>query len=193
MERQTLDEGIAMHRASSQQGFSLVETVVSLGVLTVGLLGAAAVMTTGMQRLSTSPADVIVTQKAAQAIEAVFSARDSHRLVWAQIRNVHGASGSDGGVFVDGPTSLLLPGPDGLVNTVDDDTTIEFETLPGKDQLLFTADDQVVTLNAFTREIMIRDVVNENGELRQITVTIVYQSGSTKRTYVLQSFISAYS
>jgi type II secretory pathway pseudopilin PulG len=192
MERQNLDPGIAMHNRSDQ-GFSLVETIVSLGVLTVGLLGAAAVMTTGMKNLSTSPADVIVTQKAAQAIEAVFSARDSHRLVWAQIRNVHGVSGSDGGVFVDGPTSLLLAGPDGLVNTADDDTTIEFEQLPGKDQTLYTTDDQIVTLNSFTREIAIVDVANENGELRMITVTIVYQSGATRRTYVLQTYISAYS
>ena len=186
-----MDAGIAMHR-TSDQGFSLVETIVSLGVLTVGLLGAAAIMTTGMQNLSTSPADVVVTQKAAQAIEAVFSARDSHRLTWAQIRNVHGVSGHDGGVFVDGPTPLLLPGLDGLVNTADD-TTIEIELLPGRDQMFNTVDDKTVTLNSFTREIAITDVANENGELRLIKVTIVYQSGTSTRTYVLQTFISAYS
>ena len=191
MERRHLDSGIAMH-TTSDRGFSLVETVVSLGVLTVGLLGAAAVMTTGMQNLSTSPADVIVTQKAAQAIEAVFSARDSHRLVWSQIRNVHGVSGNDGGVFVDGATALLLPGLDGLVNTADD-TTVEVEILPGKDQLLGTADDQTITLNGYTRQIAITDVANENGDLRMIVVTITYQSGTSKRTYTLQTYISAYS
>jgi type II secretory pathway pseudopilin PulG len=191
MERQNMESGIAM-KATSARGFSLVETVVSLGVLTVGLLGAAAVMTTGMQNLSTSPADVIVTQKAAQAVEAVFSARDSHRLAWPQIRNIQGASGSDGGVFTDGPTPLLEPGTDGLVNTADD-TTVEVYILPGKDQIIGTADDQTVTLSGFTREISIRDVAGENGELRLITVTIVYQSGATRRTYVLQTYISAYS
>jgi type II secretory pathway pseudopilin PulG len=191
MERQALDSGIAM-KTTSAQGFSLVETVVSLGVLTVGLLGAAAVMTTGMQNLSTSPADVIVTQKAAQAVEAVFSARDSHRLSWPQIRNIHGVSGNDGGVFTDGPTGLLLPGNDGLVNTADD-TTVESYAMPGKDQQLNTADDQTVTLSGYTREIAITDVAGENGELRMITVTIVYQSGTTRRQYVLQTYISAYS
>ena len=45
----------------------------------------------------------------------------------------------------------------------------------------------------YTREISIRDVTGENGELRLITVTIVYQSGATRRTYVLQTYISAYS
>ena len=65
----------------------------ALGVLTVGVLASAAVLATGMQNLSSSPGDVVVTQKAAQAIEAVFSARDSHKLTWAQIRNVKGAIG----------------------------------------------------------------------------------------------------
>ena len=176
---------------SSARGFSLAETVIALGVLTTGVIGAAGVLTVGMQNLSSSPADVVVTQKAAQAIEAVFAARDSHRLTWDLIRNVNGAA-SDGGVFLDGPQPLKLAGLDGLVNTADD-TTIETITLPGKDQVLNTPDDLIIALLQYTREIKIRDVVGENGELRSIVVTVTYQSGSTKRTYTLQSFISAYS
>ena len=98
--------------------------MIALGVLTTGVLGAAGVLAAGMQNLSSSPADVIVTQKAAQAIEAVFSARDSHKLTWAQIRNVNGR-GSDGGIFLDGPQPLKLAGADGLVNTADDTATVE--------------------------------------------------------------------
>ncbi len=181
-----------MLRTSSQNGFSLVETMIALGVLTVGVLGAAAVLATGMQNLSSSPADVIVTQKASQAIEAVYSARDSHKLTWVQIRNVHGATGADGGIFVDGPQPLKTPGDDGLVNTADDEA-IEAILLPGRDQTLYTADDQTITLGQYTREIAIRDVANENGQLRSVTVTITYQNGPTKRTYTLSTFISAYS
>jgi type II secretory pathway pseudopilin PulG len=180
-------------QSSNASGFSLVETVVALGVLTVGVLGTAGVLSAGMQNLSSSPGDVIVTQKATQAIEAVFSARDSHRLTWAKIRNVVGA-GADGGIFRDGPQPLRLAGDDGLVNTADDAAQpIETVILPGPDQLLGTADDVTVTLNGYTREIWIRDVLNENGNLRQITVTITYQNGPTKRTYTLTTFISAYS
>jgi hypothetical protein len=174
-------------RITSSKGFSLAETVIALGVLTTGVLGAAAVLATGMQNLSSSPADVITTQKAAQAIEAVFSARDSGKLTWAQIKNV-----SQGGVFVDGAQSLKLAGLDGLVNTVDD-TTVETVTLPGKDKILQTADDQIVTLSTYTRQIAIQDVPYENGELRSIVVTIKYQNGPTTRTYVLTTYISAYS
>lgn len=172
---------------SSQKGFSLAETVIALGILITGVLGVAAVLTTGMQNLSSSPADVVVAQKAAQAVEAVFSARDSHRLTWAQIKNVQG-----GGVFLDGPQSLKLAGPDGLVNTADD-TTTETVTFPGKDQMLGTSDDQTVTLSNYTRDIVIRDVTNENGQLRSIVVTVTYRNGPTTHSYTLTSFISAYS
>jgi hypothetical protein len=155
-------------------------------------LGTAAVLTSGMQNLSSSPADVVVTQKASQAIEAVFSARDSHKLVWSQIRNVKGASGNDGGVFLDGPQPLNIAGLDGLVNTVDDGA-VETVTLPGRDQILGNSDDQVITLVGYTREIALADVPYENGELRSITVTITYKNGPTVRTYTLVSYISAYS
>jgi prepilin-type N-terminal cleavage/methylation domain-containing protein len=179
----------------SDSGFSLIEVMVSLGVLTVGVLGAAAVLSSGMQTLGTSPADVVVTQKAMQAIEAVFAARDSHKLAWAQIRNVEGESGNDGGVFVDGPQPLYIAGPDGLVNTQDDDDDPQIESveLPGHDQLLDTADDNVVELTAYTREIIIRDVPDEAGNLRTVTVIVTYQSGPTKRSYTLSTLISAYS
>ena len=75
-----------MMKASSPKGFSLIEVMFSLAVLTVGVLGAAAVLAAGVQNLSSSPGDVVVTQKAAQAVEAVFAARDSHKLTWAQIQ-----------------------------------------------------------------------------------------------------------
>ena len=179
-------------RVFSSKGFSLVETMIALGVLTTGVLGAAAVLASGMQNLSSSPYDVVTTQKAAEAMEAVFSARQSGKLTWTQIKNVQGLSGADGGVFLDGPRSLLQPGPDGLVNTADD-TTVETILLPGKDQMLNTADDQTITLTSFTREIKIRDITGENGQLRSIVVTVKYQNGPTTRTYTLTTYISSYS
>lgn len=177
---------------SSEQGFSLIEVMFSLAVLTTGVLGAAAVMAAGMQNLSSSPGDVIVTQKAAQAVEAVFAARDSHKLEWAEIRNVTGA-GADNGVFLDGPQPLKLPGSDGLVNTADDESEIESVPTAGPDHELNTADDQHVALSGFTREISIRDVSGTSGQLRSVTVTVIYQNGTTRRTYRLVTYISAYS
>ena len=177
-----------MH-VSSSKGFSLVETVIALGVLVTGVLGAAAVLASGMQNLSSSPADVVTTQKAAEAIEAVFSARQSGKLTWAQLKNV-----SQGGVFLDLPQPMNLAGDDGLVNTADDAAYgLESIRLPGKDQQLGNSDDQIIPLSNFTRQIVISDIAGENGQLRSIVVTIVYQNGGRTRTYVLTTYLSAYS
>jgi len=180
------------NQPSTDRGFSLIEVCIATSVLAVGLLATAGVLATGMQKLSSSPTDVIATQKAAEAIESVFSARDSHKLTWAQLQNVKGATGNDGGVFLDGPQSLKLEGADGILNTADD-TTVETMTLPGPDQKIGTVDDVIVTLSGYTREIMIRNVPNENGMLRSVTVTITYQSGPTTKTYALMTYISNYS
>ncbi|MGH9144077.1 MAG: hypothetical protein ACRD2I_23315 [Vicinamibacterales bacterium] len=176
-------------RLSSSKGFSLAETVVALGVLTTGILGAAAVLAAGMQNLASSPTDVVSTQKAAEAMEAVFSARQSGKLTWTQINNV-----TNGGVFKDGALPLYKPGIDGLVNTSDDAAAgLETVTLPGKDQQLGTSDDQVITLGGYTRQMLIQDVPGENSQLRSIVVTIKYTNGPTVRTYTLTTYISSYS
>jgi prepilin-type N-terminal cleavage/methylation domain-containing protein len=186
-------------RLSSERGMTLVEVLVALGVLVVGMLGAASVLTQGMNNLVSSPGDVVATQKATEAIEAVFAARDSHKLTWSQIRNVYGAS-ADGGIFVDGPQAVRVPGADGLVNT-SDDGAVESTTLPGRDQIMGTGDDTTITLNGYTREIEIRDVPDSPPNcgapdvpcnLRSIKVTITFQSGPLKRTYTLTTYISNY-
>lgn len=161
---------------TSERGFSLAETVIAIGVLTTGIIGAAAVLVAGMQNLSSSPSDVIVAQKATEAVESVFAARDSHKLTWAEINNV-----SNGGVFLDAATSLTTPGADGLVNTADDGP-IEQIVLP----------TGTTTLGGYTRKIQIRDVAGENGMLRSITITMTYKTGSNTRTYTLNTFISSY-
>ena len=178
---------------SSSAGFSLVETVVSIAILTTGVLGTLDVLTRGMMTLTSSSGDVVSTEKASEAIEGVFAARDSHKLTWSQIRNVHGASGSDGGVFLDGPQSLRDAGADGVVNTADDGA-IEQVVYPGPDQLIGTSDDVTITLSNYTREIQIRDVPNENGNLRSVTVIITYTAKTgQQRTYSVMTYISNYS
>lgn len=173
----------------SEAGTSLIEVMIALVVLSVGALGMAGVFTQGMEKTMSSPGDLVATQKAAEAVETVFSARDSHTITWAEIRNVEGVSGSDDGVFLDGPQPLTMPGDDGLVNT-DDDEDIEQVFLPGPDQFLGTEDDVVETLTAYTREIQIVDLQDD---LRSVTVTVTYRAGASIRTYTLTTYISNYS
>jgi prepilin-type N-terminal cleavage/methylation domain-containing protein len=152
---------------NEDSGFSLVETLVSTAVLTVGALGMAAVFAQGLQSTSTSPNELLATQKAAEAIESVFSARDARTLTWAQVRNV-----ANGGIFLNGPRDMNLAGADGILNTGDTGETLESDNL-----------------ERFTREIRITDI---SDDLRSITVTIRFPAGTSSRTYVLTSYISRF-
>lgn len=170
-------------RHGSQAGFSLVETIVSIGVLTTGVLGLAGVFTVGMQKMISSPLDVLATQKASEAIESVFSARDSRVVTWAQLRNVN-----DGGIVLNDPQPIKADGPDGIVNTADDGA-VESVVLPGRDQIKGTADDVTRTMDGFTREI---SIVALSADLRSVTVTIRYRAGASLRTYSLTAYISTF-
>jgi len=69
----------------------------------------------------------------------------------------------------------FVPGPNGIVGTTSDTTTLESETLPGPDGIIGTADDVIVPLINLQRQILIQPVNNPDGsvsvDLRQITVT----------------------
>ncbi len=166
-------------------GFSLIETMFALGILGAGLLAVAQVFTTGLGSLTAAGPDIIARQKATEAIESVYTARDTRTVTWAQIRNT-----TDDGVFLTGEQPLKNAGADGLLNTADEqDETVETITLPGADGDLGTDDDIEQALSHYTREIELEDVT---ANLRRLRVTIRYLAGSFKRTYAIETFISSF-
>lgn len=181
------------------KGFSLIEVVVAMSILMVGMLGLAQVFYVGMAIVGTSSPNLIAREKAREAIESVHTARDTRVIQWTQIRNANapncgawaGTTGQGGGRFTNGEVAMLASGPDGLVNTADDDGD---EVTPGPDNIIGTADD--VPLVGFTREIAICDIVG-NTDLRQIVVTIRYNGsravGPARREYRLVTYISRFS
>jgi hypothetical protein len=177
---------IVRRRVFADAGVSLIETMIAMLVLTVGAIGMASVFLYGMQSATSSPNELIATQKAAEAIESVFSARDSHTITWDQLRNA-----SDGGIFVDGATDMKVAGQDGILNTADDGA-IESTPMPGPDQVLGTDDDTRQTLTGFTREITISELSPASPDLRMVTVVIRYQAGTVTRAYTLSAYISRY-
>ena len=190
MERQGVDAGVIMHtQLRSESGISLIETMIAMLVLTVGAIGMAAMFLQGMRTTASSPSELVATQKAAEAIESVFSARDSHTITWDELRN------TDQGIFVKNPQPMMVAGTDGILGTADDGKVgnatgvLESVVLPGPDQdLSKTADNKTETLRGFTREIRIADVTDD---LRLITVIIEYPAGATTQTYTLTAYISA--
>lgn len=175
--------------ARSERGFGLVEVMVGLSILAFGLLGVAAAFSQGMRSLAGSNYDILAREKAVEAIESVYTSRDTKTISWAEIRNVQGETGSDGGVFLDGPRPLTPAGDDGLVNTADDSPLLETLIQPGPDELLGTPDDIVQELTGFTREIELRQL---SPTLRRLRVVVRYKVGTEARDYEIVTYISSY-
>ncbi|HLG60220.1 MAG TPA: prepilin-type N-terminal cleavage/methylation domain-containing protein [Vicinamibacterales bacterium] len=179
-------------RAHRAEGFSLVEVIIAMGVLSVALLSLVGVFTMTVRLMRVSTPMIVAREKAREAVESVHAARDTGEFAWNSILNL-----ADGGVFLNGPQPIRRPGVDGLVNTADDGA-IETMTKPGADGILGTTDDEVVTLNDFTREVLISPLNMDgtatlNVNLRQVTVTVRFKVDEAWRTYRLVTFISSYS
>ncbi|MCU1317097.1 MAG: hypothetical protein JWN63_2419 [Candidatus Acidoferrum typicum] len=181
-------------RSNPRSGFTLLEAMIAIVILSFGILSLAAVYAQGIQVANMTQMDYIAEKKAEEAVETIFAARDSHLLLWTNIRNVTGLGGVNDGVFLVDPQPLLAAGPDGLYGTLDDDKTNPDVVIldPGPDKILGTSDDVVMSLRHMTRTIAIADVPGESG-LRQITITLTYTAGSMSRQYTLVSFIAQFS
>ena len=188
---------------SRQRGFTLVETMIAIVVMSIGILSVLAVFGTAVATTQNAQENLIARQKALETMESIYTARNTQQINFSQIANI-----SNGGIFTDGPTQLLSAGRDGLVNTADD---VDFPasgacpagpeciTLPGPDGILGTADDTAMSLANFQRQIQINTVLEADGKtidpnLRQITVTVSYFTGGSTvpRSYTVNALISAF-
>ena len=183
-----------LRRRNRQAGFTLLEAMIAIVVLSFGILALAVVYAQGIQTASMTQLDYIAEKQAEQAAETIFAARDSKLLAWPNIQNSTNPGDPDDGVFLNGPQPLLASGPDGLYGTADDDSGDPTVVIldPGPDKILGTADDVVMPLSNMTRTIVFADVPDEPG-LRQITITLDYAVGSKFRHFTLVSYIAQFS
>jgi prepilin-type N-terminal cleavage/methylation domain-containing protein len=177
-------------KAGLNKGFTLLEALISLSVLSVGVLALAATLADSLAYMQSSEEDFIAQQKAEEAAEAIYTAKYSSNATFAQISNNTGTNPT--GLFLVGPQPLLQPGPDGLVGTAaDSGQPPEYILEPGPDNILGTADDVQVPLSNFTRTIAIAAVPGMTN-LNSITITMNYTAGRFNRQYVLTTYISAF-
>jgi prepilin-type N-terminal cleavage/methylation domain-containing protein len=193
-------------QSTASRGFSLIEVMISMVILTAGLMALLAVLGITMAANQTSQQDLIARQVASEVMESIYNARNTSQIGFSAIANT---TAVPPGIFEPNALPLLCAGPDGILDTADDTTCVtasgapcpnagvECLTEPGPDGILGTADDVIISLNNYTRTVAITPVL-ESGTtvptLQQITVTIAYtvpNSGHTK-TYVLSEYISQY-
>lgn len=195
-----------VRKKQTESGFTLLEVMIAIVVMTVGLLALMASFATAIAATASAQEDLIARHKALDAMESIYTARNSQQIPFASVNNT---TASPPGIFVPGPQPLLCAGPDGLVGTSDDvactspDTGtacpggIECLVLPGADGILGTADDITQSLGNFTRTITFNQVLLPSGgvntSLMAVTVAVTYQKpGWPARTYTVNGLVSSY-
>ena len=191
-------------RKFHQHGFSLIEVVVAMAITTIGLLALMATFATAIKATSSAQEDLIARHKALDAMESIYTARNSQQIPFASIDNT-----TNGGIFKGGAQPLLCAGPDGLVGTGDDVPCtnpntgaacpggVECLVLPGPDGVLGTADDVTQSLSNFSRTITFNPVLLPNGQVNTnliaVTIAVTYtKPGWPATTYTVNSLISSY-
>jgi type II secretory pathway pseudopilin PulG len=171
-------------RGNGFEGFSLVEFMVAMVVMLIGLVGVLGLFTHGLFATKFADNSLIAKEKAREALESIFTARNTQQVTFSQIKNV-----SNGGIFLNGFQPMKVPGNDGIVGTADDGA-VETMVSPGPDGALGTADDQIRTLTEFQRQISITAV---DTDINQITITVRYVlTGPVQRDYTVTSYISRF-
>jgi type II secretory pathway pseudopilin PulG len=175
-------------RRKSEQGFSLIETVMALAMIATGVLSLAGMLTAALAYMQGSQADFIAQQQAEEAMEAIFTAKYTNAISFTQIANT---TSNPPGIFLSTAQPILQPGPDGLVGTSADSTApAAYIVNPGPDGLMGTADDIDIPLTNMTRTITIAPSSDSN--LTAVTVTINYTVGKFTRVYTMTSYVSAF-
>lgn len=187
-------------RRTQQEGFTLIEVMVSMVILTVGLVTLLGVFAMAMATTQTAQQDLIAKQLASEAMESIFTARQTSQLNWSDVQNT-----SQGGIFLDTPQfqPIYNAGVDGIQGTADDAASgLRTLTLPGPDGIVGTVsgknDDTQLPLTNFQRSIQISSVMDNNNnplpDLRNVVITIQYNVPrmNVKKQYVLTSYISQY-
>jgi hypothetical protein len=179
-------------RNSSKAGFGMLEATVASVILVIGLVGLAGLFSQSLTFLQYTREDLIAKQKAREALESVYSARNDATIGFAGIQNV-----SNGGIFIDGFNPMFLAGTNGIVGTTGQTTILDRQILPGPDGIVGTADDEVIPLVNMQRQILIQPLIDSTGnvspDVRQITVTVqVTSQGRPARNYTVTGYISRF-
>jgi prepilin-type N-terminal cleavage/methylation domain-containing protein len=188
-------------RSSAQRGFTIIEVMIAIAIMGIGIVTLIAAFATAVASTQNAEENMIARQKTLEAMESVYTARNTAQISFPQISNF------PTGIFSTGTTQLLCAGPDGLYGTTDDINCAasgpcaagpECIVTPGPDGILGTADDIGMSLSNFTRSIAITNALNSDGSinttLKQVTVTVSYTPPglTASRSYSVNALISEF-
>ena len=183
----------------------MLEVVISMAVLTVGMVSLLGVFGLAMASTQTSQQDMIAKQLANESYESIVTARNTAQMTWDDIQNVGSGNcpitgTATCGIFLNGVQPIYNAGADGIYGTADDAASGE-QTLqdPGADGIYQTADDVMIPLTGYQRTILFATVYGRGlatpwPSVRAVTITVQYSTSQTNqpKTYILNSYISQY-
>jgi Tfp pilus assembly protein PilE len=165
---------------NDEQGFSLVEAIIAILILTVGLIGTAAAVTYALEFSAISRNVTKAKLVVVASIEEVESLRNSRRLNFKQFANAGSVDNTDA------PNQFLgfakgfkvvsnTPGNDGVNGTTDD-----IASSPGADGVYDTSDDKIDPTrirDGYMRQI---EIINLSATLKKVVVRVRYTSVNGK-------------
>ncbi len=180
-------------KTNNSEGFGVLEVLAAMFVVTIALTALAALFGHAIATMTLMQDLLIAKQKSREALESIYTARNTQQINFDDIQNV-----SDSGIFLEGFQPLRQASTDGLIGTSDDNgTAVESIILPGPDGYLNTGDDEERFLTAFERQIQIEPILfadsTVNPDIRKVTVNIRYNTPlGTQQTYQVESYISRF-
>ena len=189
-------QGLAGGKKSRQSGITLLEVLISMVVLTIGLVGMLSVLGVTIKATQASQENSVAKTVADEALESILTARETTTVPWSAIANT-----GSGGIFLSGYQPVCNAGADGIYGTADDCASGEQTLqLPGPDGIFGTADDVFMPLTNYTRTITITEAIGPPPlsqpipELNVVTIVVTYQNPQVKvqQNYTLNTYISEY-
>lgn len=156
-----------------EKGFSLLEAIVAIFIMTIGLIGTAAAITYALQFGAISQNVTRAKLSVIASIEEIESLRNSRRLNYRQIANIGNVDNSDApnpfnGFAANFQPISMEPGADGVNGTNDDLRSA------GPDKRFGTNDDfdnPALARSGYSRKITITDL---SKSLKKIEIKIRY-------------------
>ena len=161
--------------SKDSKGFTIIEVMVATFVIVIALVSLLALFAYAIATMALTEDLLIGKEKAREALESIFTARNTQQITFDKIQNVEP---SQPGIFLKGYQPLKTAGDDGLIGT---------------------ADDGVIELNQFEREIQINPVFYADApsvvdpDVRWVRIRIRFSTPlGGQRIFELESYISRF-
>src|SRR6185503_6942614 len=100
-----------------KEGFSLIEIMIAILIVTTGLLALSAALIIGVTLPGRARQQEIAKQLANSIMESIIAAKESSRPGFSTFESLNFTTSNPPGRFVPGVAAMLEPGPDGVYGT----------------------------------------------------------------------------